>query len=54
MENLNVEICERKDAPGVWAVEALNLQGDGECYLTLFSGPNAKGRAIEYRDWKYG
>ena len=53
-EDMNVEVVERRDAPGVWGVEAINYEGDGEIYTAIFSGPDAKGRAIEYADMKYG
>ena len=47
------EIVERKDTLGSWGVEAINIEGDGECYLAIFSGPEAKGRAEEYARFKY-
>lgn len=37
-----------------WRVEAINERGDGEIYVTIFSGPNAEERAHEYADWKNG
>lgn len=51
---LTVEVVERKNAPGEWAVEAINMAGDGEIYSAIFSGPVAKDRAIEYARMKYG
>lgn len=54
MENLEIEVVERKDTPGAWAVEAINSEGDGEIYMAIFSGPLAKNRAIEYAYMKYG
>lgn len=46
-------VVERKDAPGLWGVEAICVDGDGECYLTVFSGPDAQHRAVEYATVKY-
>ena len=37
---------------GEWIVEAINEEGDGEIYVTAFSGPQAKERAAEYAAWK--
>ena len=37
---------------GEWVVEAINEEGDGEIYVTAFSGPDAKKRADEYVAWK--
>lgn len=50
---MEVGIVERRDIPGAWAVEAINVAGDGEIYLTVFSGPDAKDRAEEYAAMKY-
>lgn len=52
--DLQVEVVERRDTPGAWAVEAININGDGECYLAVFSGPDAPARAAEYASMKYG
>jgi hypothetical protein len=35
-----------------WRVEAIDHEGEGECYVATFSGPLAKQRAEEYADWK--
>ncbi|HEV3334112.1 MAG TPA: hypothetical protein VG096_24165 [Bryobacteraceae bacterium] len=35
-----------------WRVEATNEEGDGEVYVTIFSGPDARERAEEYTTWK--
>jgi len=50
---LSVEVVERKDAPGVWAVEAIDDMGDGVIYQSLFVGPDARERAFEYARVKY-
>lgn len=36
-----------------WVVEALDSRGDGGIYATVFSGPSAKERALEYAEEKY-
>ncbi len=51
---LDVEVVERRDTPGAWAVEAINSAGDGEIYMAVFSGPAAEDRAVEYAAMKYG
>lgn len=33
-------------------VEAINYDGDGECYVAEFMGPDAESRAREYAVWK--
>jgi hypothetical protein len=35
-----------------YRVEAINHASEGECYVAIFSGPLAKGRAEEYAAWK--
>lgn len=35
-----------------WVVEAFNEDGDGDIYVAMFSGPEARVRAIEYARWK--
>jgi hypothetical protein len=35
-----------------WRVEAINHEGDGEIYVAIFSGPDAKRRAEGYAAWK--
>ena len=35
-----------------WRVEAINREGEGECYVTIFSGPDAQQRAKEYAAFK--
>lgn len=50
---LEVEIVERKDAPGTWSVEAIEQAGDGACYSAVFYGPDSQVRAKEYARMKY-
>ncbi len=49
---MTYEVVESKGFIGEWRVEATNHDGDGEIYVTIFSGPLAKERAREYADWK--
>ena len=35
-----------------WRVEAIDYESEGECYVTIFSGPQAKDRAEEYAHFK--
>jgi len=39
--------------PCDWVVSALDSHGDGGIYLTIFSGPLARERAVEYASEKY-
>lgn len=42
------EVVEPTEANGAWRVEAINYDGDGEKYVTTFSGPNAEEDARRY------
>jgi hypothetical protein len=53
-EELQVAVEERRNEPGVWTVEAIDINGDGDIYQSLFLGPNAEQRAHEYARFKYG
>lgn len=46
-------VVKRDDLGGIWSVEATNEKGIDEPYVTLFAGPDAKDRAIEYAAFKY-
>jgi hypothetical protein len=48
------EVLEDREEPGLWRVEAINEAGEGEVYVTLFSGPDARARAEAYAAWKSG
>jgi hypothetical protein len=41
----------RCSAIGDWRVE--KLDDDGGIEVAIFSGPDARDRAIEYADWRY-
>ena len=43
---MNWELAEDTENPGDWRAEAVGE--DGECYVTIFSGPSAETRAREY------
>jgi hypothetical protein len=51
--NLPAEVVERDSTPETWAVEAIDVDGDGDVYVSLFSGPKARARAVEYAEEKY-
>jgi hypothetical protein len=38
--------------PEDWRVEAVDIDSDGEVYVAIFTGPDAKLRAEEYAAWK--
>lgn len=40
-------------SPDDWVVETLDSAGDGGVYVTVFFGPKAKERALEYAEEKY-
>jgi len=54
INTLKAEVVERKDSPEDWGVEAINDDGDGEVFMAIFSGPQARERALEYKSWKFG
>ncbi len=47
---MEYETVEDRLTPGTWRVEAVG--DDGEVYVAIFSGPDAKARADEYCLWK--
>ena len=42
------EVVEDKISPGMWRVESVNYELDGEIYLAAFSGPAAEQQARAY------
>jgi hypothetical protein len=42
-----------KDADDAWAVEAIAENGQGDIFTTVFYGPHARERAVEYAHAKY-
>jgi hypothetical protein len=53
-DQMSYEVMESRGVAGEWRVEAINFAGDGEVYVTIFAGPDAQARAIEYATWKNG
>jgi hypothetical protein len=51
--DLTAEITRRDTVPESWGVEAIDTMDDGAIELTIFSGPRAKLRAIEYAATRY-
>lgn len=49
---LEYEVVKDKLEPGAWRVEAIDFDGEGECYLVVFMGAFAKERAEEYAEFK--
>ncbi len=49
---MKYETVEDRQSPGDWRAEAVNDEGDGEVYVAIFTGPDAKERAQEYAAWK--
>ncbi len=50
---LSAEVVARPETFGTWGVEAINDVGDGEIYMAVFSGPDARALAEEYARAKY-
>lgn len=42
------EIFPHEDQSGDWVVQAINIDGEGEIYTTIFSDADAEKRAKEY------
>lgn len=51
---LEVAVEERRNEPGVWTVEAIDMADDGAIYQAFFAGPKSRERAEEYARFKYG
>lgn len=49
---LSAEVFEDANAPGQWVVWALDPD-DGAMLTSVFSGPDAETRAVEYAEWKF-
>lgn len=46
---MTYEVIEDRRYPGEWRVEGID--DEGSCFVTLFSGPHARERALEYIEW---
>lgn len=44
----NYEVVKSKQSPDRWHVEFIDHANEGECYVTVFTGPDAEERAREY------
>lgn len=51
---MKYEVMESKEYPRDWTVGAVEdpPEGDGDIYLAIFSGPQARERTIEYERFK--
>jgi hypothetical protein len=49
---LHHEAIQDKLHPGDYRVEAIYKGGDGEVFIAIFVGSDAKARAEEYAEWK--
>ena len=49
---MKYEIQESEEKRGDYLAIAVDPEHQGKVYSVLFSGPNAKARAEEFRDWK--
>jgi len=49
---MKYEVFEDKVTPGLWCVEAIDYEGEGEVYVVIFSGPKSREMAEEYHAWK--
>ena len=54
MDDTEVSLVIHTTVPMMWAVEAVNSDGDGGIEQAQFIGPDAEQRAKEYAIWKYG
>ena len=50
--NEAAKVFEDRMTPAIWRVEWFD--DDGGCEVAIFSGPNARERAIRYADRQYG
>jgi hypothetical protein len=51
---LSYEVIPDRDTPGVWRAEAIDMDGDGACWVVIFATPSAEVDAREYARWKNG
>ena len=54
VKKLNYEVLPSFGVPDEWRVEAIDFEGGGDCYITIFSGPLAEQRATAYQGWMNG
>ncbi len=46
------EVAQSRDVLDEYRVEGIDYDHEGQVYVTLFSGPQAKERAVEYARFK--
>ena len=51
---MEYEVVQTDGVPDEYRVEGIDYESEGECYVAIFSGPNAKERAEEYAALKSG
>ncbi len=51
-KEMDWEAIPDQQCPGAWRVEAINYAGDGEIYIAIFAGSDARELAQEYAEWK--
>lgn len=52
LSRMEYEIGESVTHLGYYSAEAVNYDGDGEIYTTVFLGPRSKERAEEFAAWQ--
>jgi hypothetical protein len=50
---LTAAVYEKPGNRGIWCVEAVDMMGSEEVFVTVFAGPNAQLRAMEYARAKF-
>lgn len=48
---MTYEVIQDRREASVWRAEAIDHEGDGDCYVVIFSGPDAQARAECYAAW---
>ncbi len=51
-DTMQHEVARSRGVQDEWRVEAIDHEGEGAVYVTLFSGHDAQQRAEEYAAWK--
>lgn len=49
---MKYELTASRENLDEWRVEAIDEGREGQIYVAIFSGPEARSRAKEYADWK--
>jgi len=49
---MQYEAFKSKGTVDEWRVEAIDENNEGQVFVTIFSGPDAKQRAEEYAAWQ--